>query len=276
MTIKKNEKSPLKSLATSLESQSERKLEKIKINQTSVNRKSEKEEVFRIYKSVLENHYLLECDNVEKIKRLHEKALNDVKYSKPTYHRFEKYCPNFLKINHQHKESQVNGYFEQYNYFPWNIESNSIVKGLQRYIDLFFEIANLYSMEMKGEKYGEMTGLSTDKLFNDKYFLRICYQYFPKYKGYLSIHRDPTGDHQLSAPIVSLSTKKNFGLYYILKDKKVNIQSHMSYGDAVYMDQSRLHAIEHDLFTENGTEHFLIVVHRYHSNSNFLKSSTKE
>ena len=227
-----------------------------------------------IYKKVKENHYILKCLDINKIQILHQKALNNLSSSNPEYYKFELGSPNFRKSNYQNKKSIVNGYFEQYNYFPWNKSSDSIFNGLKDPLNLFFKIANQYCIEKKGSDYFELTGLKCNKYFNNKYFVRVSYQQFPRTKGYLSIHRDPTGSHQLSAPIVSLSELKKQGLYYIFNNEKVNVQSSMSYGDTVYVDQSRLHAVEHDLITDKGTEHFLISVHRYHSDNSFLKSST--
>tara|TARA_B100000886_G_scaffold340156_1_gene308192 strand:+ start:433 stop:1176 length:744 start_codon:yes stop_codon:yes gene_type:complete len=228
-----------------------------------------------IYTRVKKNHYILKCVDKKILKEIHKKALDDLNNSLPKYFSFEINAPNFRKSNYQHKKSVVNGYFEQYNYFPWNSNSNLIFEGLNKHLILFFEIANLYCFEKMGIKYYDQTGLSINKLFNEKYFIRICYQYFPNTKGYLSIHRDPVGSHQLAAPIVSLSEMKKNGLYYILHDEKINAQSIMSYGDSIYVDQSRLHAVEHDLLTSKGTEHFLISVHRYHSDNSFQESSTK-
>ena len=232
-------------------------------------------ELPEIFKQIKNYHYILNCVNKEKIKVLHNKALDDLVNSQSKYYFFDRDSPNFRKSNYQNKKSIVNGYFEQYNYFPWNKVSNIIFDGLKQHLNLFLDIANLYCLERTGLTYFEQTGLDLNKLFNENYFIRICYQHFPNTKGYLSIHRDPTGTHQLSAPIINLSQIKKQGLYYILNDKKINVQSKMSYGDSIYVDQSRLHAIEHDLFNERGTEHFLISVHRYHSDSKFLKSSTK-
>ena len=229
-----------------------------------------------IYKKVKAKHYILDCKNKEQIKFIHKRAVMDLNNSHAEYFPFEQNSPNFRKSNFQHKDSIVNGYFEQYNYFPWNKDSNFIFKGLNRHLSLFFEIANLYCLEKTGYSYSHQTGLSYKNLFNEKYFIRICYQLFPKTKGYLSLHRDPSGMHQLSAPIISLSKIKKNGLYYILNDKKVNVQSLISYGDTLFVDQSRLHAVEHDLFNESGTEHFLISVHKYHSDNNFLNSSTNK
>ncbi len=243
------------------------------INNISNNRLTEN--FHDIYRKVNQNHYLLKCFDINEIKRIHQIAINDLSKSVSKYYSFEQGSPNFRKSNYQYKKSIVNGYFEQYNYFPWNKDSDTIFKALNDPLNLFFKIANQYCIENIGSDYYALTGLKKDNLFNKKYFVRVCYQYFPKNKGYLSIHRDPIGSHQLSAPIVSLSELKQRGLYYILNDEKINVQSMMSYGDTVYVDQSRLHAVEHDLWTDKGTEHFLISVHRYHSDSSFLQSSTK-
>ncbi len=243
-----------------------------KINNLSINQTTK--DFYNIFKKVKENHYILNCSELDEMKKIHQRAINDLNNSDSEYHSFEQGSPNFRKSNYQYKKSIVNGFFEQYNYFPWNKGSDFIFKGLNDPLNLFFKIANQYCIENKGSDYYDLTGLKLDKLFNEKYFVRVCYQYFPKNKGYLSIHRDPIGSHQLSAPIVSLSKLKKQGLYYILNDEKINVQSIMSYGETVYVDQSRLHAVEHDLFTDRGTEHFLISVHRYHSDSSFLESST--
>ncbi|KGG00269.1 MULTISPECIES: hypothetical protein [Prochlorococcus] len=230
---------------------------------------------YNIYQKVKESHYIFNCSDIDELKKIHQIAINDLKKSIPEYYSFEEGSPNFRKSNYQNKKSIVNGYFEQYNYFPWNKNSESIFIGLKDPLNLFFQINNLYCIEKKGSGYFELTGLKSNRLFNKKYFVRVCYQHFPRTKGYLSIHRDPIGSHQFSAPIISLSELKKQGLYYILNNDKINVQSVMSYGDALYVDQSRLHAVEHDLEKDKGTEHFLISVHRYHSDSSFLQSSTK-
>ena len=57
-------------------------------------------------------------------------ALDDLVNSQPKYYFFDRDSPNFRKSNYQNKKSIVNGYFEQYNYFPWNKVSNIIFDGL--------------------------------------------------------------------------------------------------------------------------------------------------
>ena len=229
--------------------------------------------IYKAYKSIKEKHYIFKCQDKDKIRILHSNAINDISTSKPEYYKFDKNSPNFRKSNFQNEKSIVKGYFHQYNYFPWNKKSFDIFNALEENIKIFFMVSDFYCEEKIGVKYFDLTGLSLKNFYNDKFFIRICYQHFPFKNGYLSIHRDPVGIHQLSAPLINLSERKNYGLYYIKNDKKINSQELMSYGDTFYMDQSRLHAVEHDLFNLKGTEHFLISVHRYHSDPDFLKSS---
>ena len=89
----------------------------------------------------------------------------------------------------------------------------------------------------------------------------------------MAIHRDPVGLHQLCAPIVNLTPEKPRGLYLIDKDRKIDLQPALNYGDTIYFDSGKLHGVDHDLMSKSGTEHFLISVHNYHQDVDFLRSS---
>ena len=206
------------------------------------------------------------------VKKIHSEILSIVGKRSPTYYSFDQSSPNFLKINNIHPGSVVTGNFLQYNFFPWNTESEAVFQTVKEQIKTLIELTNTYCLNKYKNDYQGLTGLDSSNLYNDRYFIRVAYQSFPINQGFLSIHRDPTGVHQICAPIISLSPKKEQGLYYIWKDKYHNVQKLMDYGDTIYFDSSRLHGVVNDLVHPFGTEHLLISAHSYHKLESFEKS----
>lgn len=217
-------------------------------------------------------HHIHSANNPDAIKKIHSDILSIVAIKTPTYYPFEQSSPNFLKINNLHPKSVIPGNFIQYNFFPWNAESESFFNTLKNEIGLLIEYTDTYCRNEYLKSYLQLTGLNEKNLYNDTFFFRLAYQCFPLNNGFLSLHRDPTGEHQICAPILNLSPKKESGLYYILDDECHCIQPQLNYGDTVFFDSSRLHGVFNDLVYPFGTEHILISVHSYH-NQNAFKNS---
>lgn len=193
---------------------------------------------------------------------------------KPEYYPLEYGSQNFLKVNDQDVRSKVLGKFRQYNFFPWNKESDSVFKLCSGVINTLMEMTDRHCREQNWNSFHDYTGLSGECMFNERYFVRIAYQNFEHRSGFLSIHRDPTGIHQYCAPIVSLDRRKSSGLYFIYGDEKVEAQRLLSYGDTIFFDSSLLHGVEHEMEEQSGTSHLLIAVHNYRSASGYLESRT--
>ena len=140
-------------------------------------------------------------EELPRLRDLQEFSQSQVLFSTPTYCPFEKGAPNFLKFNQYNPKSIVDGYFYQFNFFPWNIESHSVFRCLREQINLLLSLSSHSYFQQTKNNYDIKIGLSKSCLYNDKFFVRICYQYFPKDVGYLAIHRDPVGLHQIVPPL---------------------------------------------------------------------------
>ena len=217
-------------------------------------------------------HFIHPARNLNGIIQLHKETLLTIKDQQPTYFPFERSSPNFLKINNLHPQSIVTGSFIQYNFFPWNPESQSVFSTLKTQISLLVHYTDAYCKNKYNKSYLDLTGLDNETMYNEKFFFRVAYQCFPASYGFLSLHRDPIGEHQICAPIVNLTPIKERGLYYILNDECHCVQKLLDYGDTIFFDSSRLHGVSNDLTSLSGTEHFLISVHSYHNLTTFKPS----
>jgi hypothetical protein len=191
------------------------------------------------------------------------------------YYPFEIGSPNFMKHNNLDRRSVVKGCFYQYNFFPWNVESNILYQILSPLIIHYLELTNQICMTTLGKSHQSITGLHPNSLYSASHFLRLAYQCFPYRTGFLAIHRDPVGSHQICAPILSLNRPKEHGLYYINNNSKIDLQPLLEYGDVVFFDSSKLHAVEHDLSSDQSTRHILLSCHAYHHNRDFLQSTVR-
>lgn len=182
--------------------------------------------------------------------------------------------PNFLKYNNLDPRSVVKGCFLQYNFFPWNPQSDYLYDILSPLVVSFLDISNQFCLANLCQTHEILTGIRPDRFYSDSHFIRLTYQHFPARHGFLAIHRDPVGSHQICAPILSLNGPKDHGLYYINNNQKIDLQPLLGYGDVALFDSSKLHAVEHDLTSDHGTRHILLSIHAYHSHEQFVQSTT--
>lgn len=159
------------------------------------------------------------------------------KGSLPNYHKIEAGSPNFHRINRWDPRAYVKACFHQFAFFPWN----------EDVFDLFQLTREIYAMR------NMVAGLPSDKFLGrdvqDACAARISFQFYPKGIGGMNMHRDPYDYHQLTVPIVTMSTKgKDFntgGAYVVgASDERIYLDDISQVGDVIYFNSQTPHGVE--------------------------------
>jgi hypothetical protein len=159
------------------------------------------------------------------------------KSSIPNYLPIAEGCPNFHRINYWDERAYVKGCFHQFAFFPWN----------QDVFNLFELARPVYALKNR------LSNLPAEKFYarkpEDGCVARIAFQFYPKGTGGLNKHQDPVDHHQLSVPILTMSTKgKDFqtGGCFVEKasGEKIYVDEISEIGDAVYFNAVTPHGVE--------------------------------
>jgi hypothetical protein len=155
----------------------------------------------------------------------------------PNYQAIVAGAPNFHRLNINDERAYVKGCFHQFSFFPWN----------QDLFNLFGTFKNVFQFK------NLIGGFEPDKFLSSKpeagCAARISFQFYPVGSGSLNAHRDPVGYHQLTVPIIMLSTKfkdyKKGGAYAITASgKKIDMDEKAGSGDVVYINAQVVHGID--------------------------------
>ena len=152
------------------------------------------------------------------------------------YHKIRLGSPNHFRVNFEDKRSIVDGFFYQFNFFPWNQDQFQIFK--------FFK--DIFKFKNK------LNGLEEEKFFNPKKnndcTIRASFQFYPRGAGYLNKHNDPVDYHQKYLLQMVMSEKgkdfKKGGLFVEINGKKINLDEHVSIGDLIIFKASLKHGVE--------------------------------
>ena len=157
--------------------------------------------------------------------------------SLPTYEPIEIGRPNFHRLNQVDERSYVKGCFHQFVFYPWNQDVFNLF-ALSREL---FQLKNLLSNN-DPNKYLGLSGES-------EMVSRLAFQFYPSGQGFLNLHADPVGEHQLVVPTASFSKKGvdfTTGGAYIqdLEGVKHDVDSMLNLGDVVLFDAKLRHGVE--------------------------------
>jgi hypothetical protein len=144
--------------------------------------------------------------------------------------------PNFHRMNRNDPRAYVPGCFHQFVFFPWN----------QDPFDLFAACAPVYHMKnlLSGLPAGRFLAAAPE----DGFTARLAFQVYPRGGGYLHRHADPVDRHQLTVPIMQMTTKgKDFdsgGLFVQMADgRDLIIDDIAEAGDVVYFNAACPHGV---------------------------------
>lgn len=189
--------------------------------------------------------------NKKTINRVKKYLISIARNSLPYYQKIEISAPNHHRIIRSDKRSHVTGSFHQFSFFPWN-------QDVFNFFNIFkkgYHLKNLLSENHKNKYLGNTP--------EDHIIARICFQFYPAGEGYLNMHSDPVGKHQITAPILIMSKKnkkngdfKDGGSYVINNNKKkVYIEEFADIGDIILYDASMAHGV--DLIDPKSKNHWL-------------------
>lgn len=173
----------------------------------------------------------------ENLSRIREYLVQIGRGSLPNYHRIEKGCPNFHRINRWDERAYVKGCFHQFVFFPWNQDAFTL-------FELFkpvFQLKNLLS-DLPADRFLDIEP-------EDGCTSRLAFQFYPRGGGALNRHMDPVDRHQLTVPVMLMSEKgKDFhqgGLYIETTDKKrILFDDIGNYGDIVFFNAQIIHGVD--------------------------------
>lgn len=159
--------------------------------------------------------------------------------SLPRYESISHKTPNHHRIIRSDPRSFVKGCFHQFSFFPWNQDVFNLFDLTKK----LFWLKNLLAKK-KRESYLGINNKS-------KIISRVAFQFYPKGEGYLNLHQDPVGFHQITAPILIMSNKSKDGDFkaggsFVLdkNNKKFYIEEHASIGDLVIYNASIPHGVD--------------------------------
>jgi hypothetical protein len=156
--------------------------------------------------------------------------------SLPNYAPIEAGAPNFHRMNRSDPRAYVRGSFHQFVFFPWN----------QDVFGLFEIFASVYAVK------NVLSGLPADAFMaaqpQDGCTARLAFQMYPRGGGFLNRHSDPVDYHQLTVPILQMSTKgRDFsqgGLFVQMADGSDLIVDDVTEpGDVVYFNARCPHGV---------------------------------
>jgi hypothetical protein len=158
------------------------------------------------------------------------------RHSLPNYAAIEAGAPNFHRMNRSDPRAYVRGSFHQFVFFPWN----------QDVFNLFELFAGIYSVK------NVLSGLPADTFLGakpqDGCTARLAFQMYPRGGGFLNRHSDPVDYHQLTVPILQMSTKgRDFstgGLFVQMQDgSDLVVDDVTEPGDVVYFNARCPHGV---------------------------------
>ncbi len=162
--------------------------------------------------------------------------INIAKNNFAEYHQIKLGSPNHFRVNFDDKRSIVNGFFYQFNFFPWNQDQFQIFKIFQ----------DIFKFKNKLNGIGEKKFFNPNK--NNDCTIRASFQFYPKGEGYLNKHNDPVDYHQKYLLQMVMSEKgkdfKKGGLFVEIDGKKICLDDHVSTGDLIIFKASLKHGVD--------------------------------
>lgn len=157
--------------------------------------------------------------------------------SLPNYMKIEEGCPNFHRMNVWDKRSYVLACFHQFVFFPWN-------QDLFNFFELFKPVYNFRNIINSLPK-NKFLGVEAE----DGCTARLAFQFYPRGIGGMNEHIDPIDFHQLTVPMMIMSTKgKDFysGGAYLEKsnDEKIVLDDIADCGDVIYFNAGIPHGVD--------------------------------
>jgi hypothetical protein len=158
------------------------------------------------------------------------------RHSLPNYAPIEAGAPNFHRMNRADPRAYVRGSFHQFVFFPWN----------QDVFNLFDLFAPIYALK------NVLSGLPADAFLGvtpqDGCTARLAFQMYPRGAGFLNRHSDPVDYHQLTVPILQMSTKgrdfKEGGLFVQMADgSDLVVDDVTGPGDVIYFNARCPHGV---------------------------------
>ena len=210
----------------------------------------EKKIIDQIQSILIKKKYCVIKNVIEKewIKTFKKYLVNIGKNSLPNYKSISPLAPNSHRININDERSYVKGTFHQFVFYPWNQDLFNLFKKTE---DIFF-LKNL------------INGIRKDKFLKngieDNCTARIAVQFYPSGQGFLNTHIDPIGHHQLTVPMIMMSSKgidyfSGGGKIINQSNKKIDIDSLCEAGDMILSNASSPHCV--DIVDKNLTKPWL-------------------
>lgn len=156
--------------------------------------------------------------------------------SLPNYYPIKDGCHNFHRLNRRDNRSYVKACFHQFVFFPWN-------QDMFNFFELFKPVYKIRNL---------INGLREDKFLSitsqDGCTARLAFQFYPSGEGVMNKHTDPADHHQLTVPLMIMSTKgkdfKEGGLFIESNSgEKILIDDICNIGDVVYMNAQIPHGV---------------------------------
>ena len=183
-----------------------------------------------IIKNFLDHEY---CNNV--ISYLSNVRLNSL----PRYEPMRTSSPNNYRLNHEDQRSNVQGFFEQFNFFNHNQDLMHIFIRLNK----IFELKDSLSYELADKK-------TFFRSMNppENFISRVGFQFYPSERGYLEEHSDYVGENQYVVPTLVLSKRGrdyfDGGFYYKTKTNHiVDPEPFLDIGDIILFDPRLPHGV---------------------------------
>jgi hypothetical protein len=145
-------------------------------------------------------------------------------------------CPNHHRVYQWDELSYVKGCYHQFSFFPWNED----VFGLFQALGPSYRLRNLVN-GLAPERY-------LGRVPDDDCIARISFQFYPRGKGAMNIHKDPVDIHQKIVPILIMTRKgvdyDEGGLFYEASDgTRIWADELAEPGDVVWAQAQIVHGV---------------------------------
>ena len=156
--------------------------------------------------------------------------------SLPNYYPIHEGCHNFHRLNRGDERSYVKASFHQFSFFPWN-------QDLFNFFELFKPVYRMKNL-LSGLPKDSFLGTTSEKGCT----VRLAFQFYPSGAGAMNKHSDPVDYHQLTVPIMVMSSKgkdfKEGGLFIEPKGgEKIILDDICNIGDVIYMNAQIPHGV---------------------------------
>ena len=156
--------------------------------------------------------------------------------SLPAYHPLAEGCPNFHRVIQHDKRASVKSIAHQFLFHPWNHDV----------FNIFEKMRPIY--HLKNSIGGFDRDAFLDATPKDGHISRIAFIHYPRGGGMIKRHADPVGRHQLTVPVLQMSSKgedyRTGGGYSVDEHGEViDTDALMEKGDVLFFNAEVIHGV---------------------------------